>query len=161
MTRFLVGVACSILVAATSAQVPTAIETRNGPPLVDKGKDWAILSIGGWWIKVNQANTTTRRISWSLGKSPETLWWHLGWEHPLPHGGPVRARDLYPGNIPYSGWIDLQPQRVIYVRATTKEANHSASFCVFYQERAVARVDFVGEVFVRLDATLYAPSCEP
>jgi hypothetical protein len=40
-------------------------------------------------------------------------------------------------------------------------ANKSASFCVFYQERAVARIDFAGKVFVRVDATLQAPGCEP
>jgi hypothetical protein len=47
------------------------------------------------------------------------------------------------------------------VRATTKEETDSASFCIFYQQRAVARIDFTAEIIVQLDARRHAPTCTP
>jgi len=161
MTRFLVGVACSILVVATDSQVPTQIPVRTGPPVTDAGKDWEILSIGGWWVKVNAANTTTRKIQWHFGRTLESLWWGLSWERPFTRDGRIPERFLYPGNIGLSGWVDLLPARVIFVRASTKEETNSASFCVFYQEQAVARIDFVRETIRQLDATHHEARCAP
>ena len=138
-----------------------AIPTRTGPPVTENHPDWKVLSVGGWWIKVNVEGTSTQEIAWIFGKSPASLWWHKSWERPRTHGGPIPEHELYPGNLPASGWIELQPLRVIYVRATTKEEADSASFCVFYQQQAVARVDFIGETTVKLDAARHEPRCAP
>ena len=159
LRRFLVGITCSMLVVAMNAQVPPGIATRTGPPLTDTARNWEILSVGGWWIKVNATNTTTEQIDWSFGKNPESLWWRVLWQRPYTRDGRIPERLLYPGNIPASGWIELQPIRVIYVRAETKDETDSASFCVFYQQDAVARIDFVGETLVQLDATNREPRC--
>jgi hypothetical protein len=160
LLRFLVAIICSIPVVAPNAQVPAEIPTRAGPPLTD-GHGWKILSVGGWWIRVNGEGTTTRQIDWQFGKGPEFVWWNVFWLRPLTRDGRIPERLLYPGNIPTSGWIELQPLQVIYVRATTKDETDSASFCVFYQQEAVARIDFVGETLQRLDATQREPRCTP
>jgi hypothetical protein len=161
MVRLLVGMACSVLVVSTNAQVPTAIPPRTGPPLVESRRDWQVLSIDGWWLTVNAEGTTTDEIRWVFGKSPDHLWWHKSWERPRTRDGNIPERELYPGNLPASGWAELQPLPVIYVRATTKEETDSASFCIFYQQRAVARIDFTGEIIVQLDARRHAPTCTP
>ncbi len=160
MARFLVVVACATLAVVTNAQVPNGIQTRTGPPLVDRAKDREILSIGGWWIKVDAEATTTEKIGWEFGKNPESLGWWMSWRRPPTRDGRIPERLLY-SNLPVSAWVDLQPIRVIYVRASTRRETDSASFCVFYQLQPVARIDFVGETTTQLDATSYEPLCEP
>jgi hypothetical protein len=161
MVRLLVGITFSVLAVSTNAQLPTAIPTRTGPPLVDSSRDPYVLSIDGWWLKVNAEGTNTEKIGWEFGKSLEALGWYMSWRRPMTRDGSIPERQLYPGNLPASAWVELQPLRVIYVRATTRKETESASFCVFYQQQAVARIDFTGEIVVQLDARRHAPTCTP
>ena len=140
--RLLVAlVACSIISGAAAAQSQQG-EPQGQPVIrlrtVAPTKD-------GWWIRVNPATTDATGIEWQFGTTPKDLTEKDSWQP----SGPVETY-LAPA---------VRTEKVIHIRATTTPANASASFCVFWQQQAVALVKFTGTTDRQLDANMRESQC--
>jgi hypothetical protein len=167
-------IACSTLTSITAAQVPDRardqIRTRTGPPITQNA-DWSILSTGAWWIRVNASGTDAKEIRWEFGTSaseldvPSTVNRSLHWDDgrflTRERDVPITDRRLYPGNMTLWIWEHLRPEPSIYIRSTTKPETASASFCVFYQQRGVALVQFTGRNERVVHVNTQASQCQP
>ena len=130
---------------------------RTGPPLTDTHRNWTIVSIGAWWIRVN-AHTAALEIEWYAGPAPESRAYAVRWVRRAAPGALIPEHRLYAGNMPPSLWEDLRLARVMYLRAVARGGR--ASFCVFYRQHGVALVEFTGAIELALDVNAREPRCE-
>jgi hypothetical protein len=101
----------------------------------------------GWWVRINPANQATR-VYWRFGAASNQLGAPMTWVQ----GASPEALDAPPD------------QRVIgrvHIAALGMSPAAPVSFCLFFQDRGVALVEFTQETTLEVDQAQSDDRCVP
>jgi hypothetical protein len=130
--------AVAVIALAAGAAVGTAAQPAPITAAAEKT---------GWWIRINPANHATH-VYWRFGAATAQLSAPVTWiqgQSPQDVDVPAEQRTLEQMHVAALGMPPASP----------------VSFCLFFQDRGVALVEFTQERNLDIDRNQTAPECVP
>jgi len=130
------------LLTSAIGAVPGSLEGRQWGP---SPGETTPAQKAGWWVRIEPANQATR-VYWRFGTAPNELSAPMTWVQ----GSSPEALDA-PADQRISGHI--------HIAALGLPPDAPASFCLFFQDRGVAHVEFTREATVEFDQSQSDERC--